>query len=111
MSLFLYLFGGGAATLAIGGLFHLVGGRRLAFRASRVLAAIATGLPVVLFICALLAGDGDEDGRSAGMLAVASIFMLPASLSCWAAVWMFRDRPLPPQDMGLNREGPQESNS
>ncbi|MBX3169844.1 MAG: hypothetical protein KF760_20740 [Candidatus Eremiobacteraeota bacterium] len=113
MSALLYWFGGGAVTLAVGGLFYLLGGRRPALRVSRGLAAIATGLPLVMFACAFLAGDADEDGRSAGMLALASLTMLLASLSCWVPVWIFRD-PVAgsaPSDPGLNREGPPGANS
>lgn len=92
----------------MGGIFSLFGRRRLAFRVCRVLAAIATGLPLVLFACAFLFADADEDGRGAGMMAVGAVFMLPACLSCWAAAWVFRERAVPSQDVGLNREGPQD---
>lgn len=86
----------------------MVGGRRLALRVCRVLACVATGLPFVMFACAFLP-NADEDGRSSGMLAVASITLLVASLSCWIPVWYFRERKGPPEsNPGLNREGPQD---
>ena len=111
MSLFLYLFGGGAFSLTLGGLVRLLGGgRRLAFRVCRVVASIATGLPLVMLACAFLCQNADEGGRSNGMLAVAALGMLPASLSCWAATWMFREPAVPPPselDPGLNRESPE----
>ncbi len=112
MSILLFLFGGGAVTLAVGALCSLIGGRRLAFRACRVLASVATGLPLVLFVCAFFARDVDEDGRAAGMLGVSAIAMLMASLSCWGAVWFFRvPQEAPESNPGLNREGPQGPNS
>jgi len=98
----------------LGGLVCLLGGgRRLAFRVCRVLAAIATGLPLLLFACAFLCGPSDEDGRGNIMLAVSAIGMLPISLGCWLAAWRFRDPIVPASESnpGLNREGPLESNA
>lgn len=113
MSLILFLLGGAAANLAAGFFFQLIGGRPLAFSACRVLAAIASGLPLVIVVCAFVYRDLDDDGRATGMLVVGGTGMLLASLSSWLPVWYFRTKPeeQPEANPGLNREGPRGPNA
>lgn len=100
-------------TWLVGRLTGWVFGPSVGFGAARVLAAVTSGLPLVMFASALLVGDSD-DGRGAGMLAVAALGFFPISFSCWGAVWLMRPQspePGGPAELGFTREVPREANS
>lgn len=110
----MYFFGGGVSTWLVGRLVSVFLGQAAGYKTCRVLAGIASGLPLVMFVCALLAGRSDEDGRAAGMLVVAAVSMFIASLSCWGAVLIMRPkRPAgeAPAELGFSREVPRSANS
>lgn len=112
--LLVYLLTGGVITWLVGRLVGHFLGASAGYKASRVLASIASGLPLVMFVCAILAGSSDDDGRGAGMLAVASLGLLLPSLSCWVAVWIMRPKAPPegsPAELGFSREVPRNTNS
>ena len=101
MSLLLLLIGGGALNFVIGMLIRLLGGsRQLACRVCSILAGVATGLPVVMFACAFISSSGDQDARASMMLAVSSLTLVVASLSCWIPVWALSRRPKQTMEAG-----------
>lgn len=70
----------------------------------RVLAAIPSGLGLVMVARALFV-QGDEEGRAAGMLAVTGFGFLLMSSGAWLLLWLLtRSEPVPTeQEVGLNR--------